>query len=164
MRFLKTQSCPSALLSLLFSLGLPGGSMVKNLPARQETWVRSLGWEDSLEKGMATHSSILGWRILWTEEPGGLRSMGSQRVGHDWATELNWAHGKDSDAGKDKAGEGNDRGWDGWMTSLMRWTWVWLSSESWWWTGEPGVLQSMGSQSQIQLSNSTELNWACKFS
>ena len=56
---------------------------VKNLPAMQETWVQSLGQEDPLEKGMATHSSILAWRILWTEEPSGLQSMGSQRVGHD---------------------------------------------------------------------------------
>ena len=56
---------------------------VKNLPAVQETWVRSLGWEDPLEKEMATHSSILAWKIPWTEEPGGLQSMGSQRVGHD---------------------------------------------------------------------------------
>ena len=53
--------------------------MVKNLSAVQETWVRSLGGEDPLEKGMATHSSILAWRISWTEEPGGLQSMGSQR-------------------------------------------------------------------------------------
>ena len=83
---LRHGSCPSALLPLLFSLGLPGGSMIKNLPAKQETWVRSLGREDSLEKGMATHSSILAWRIFWTEEPGGLRSMRSQRVGHDWKT------------------------------------------------------------------------------
>ena len=52
--------------------------MVKNLPAMQETWVRSLGWEDPLEKGTATHSSILAWRILWTEELGGLQYMGSQ--------------------------------------------------------------------------------------
>ena len=56
---------------------------VKNLPAVQETQVRSLGWEDPLEKEMATHSSILAWKISWTEEPGGLQSMGSQRVGHD---------------------------------------------------------------------------------
>ena len=49
---------------------------VKNLPAMEETWVRSLGWEDPLEKGMVTHSSILAWRIPWTEEPGGLQSMG----------------------------------------------------------------------------------------
>ena len=55
---------------------------VKNPPAMLETWVQSLGWEDPLEKGMATQSSILAWRIPWTEEPGGLQSMGSQRVGH----------------------------------------------------------------------------------
>ena len=57
--------------------------MVKNLPAIQETWVQFLGQEDPLEKGMATHSSILAWRILWIEEPGGLQSTGSQRVGHN---------------------------------------------------------------------------------
>ena len=56
---------------------------VKNLPAMQEIKVQSLDWEDPLEKGMATHSSILTWIIPWTEEPGGLRSMGLQRVGHD---------------------------------------------------------------------------------
>ena len=57
--------------------------MVKNLPAMQETWIQSLGWEDPLEKEMATHSSILGWRIPWTEDPGGLQSVGLQRVEHD---------------------------------------------------------------------------------
>ena len=56
---------------------------LKRLPAVRETWVRSLGWEDSLEKETATHSSILAWRIPWTEEPGGLQSPGSQRVRHD---------------------------------------------------------------------------------
>ena len=56
--------------------------MVKNLPAMQETQVRSLGQEDPLEKEMATHSSILAWKIPWMEEPGRLQSMGSQRVGH----------------------------------------------------------------------------------
>ena len=60
--------------------------MVKNLPAVQETRVRSLGWEDPLEKGMATHSIILAGRIPWTEQPVGLRSTGSQRVGHNWAS------------------------------------------------------------------------------
>ena len=60
--------------------------MVKTLPAMQETWFWSLDWEDPLEKGTATHSSILAWRIPWTEEPGRLQSMGSQRAGHDWAT------------------------------------------------------------------------------
>ena len=56
---------------------------VKRLPAMQETQVRSLGQEDPLEKEMAIHSSTLAWKILWVEEPGGLQSMGSQRVGHD---------------------------------------------------------------------------------
>ena len=56
---------------------------VKNLLAMQETWVGSLGWEDPLEKGKATHSNILAWRIPWTEEPGRLQSMESQRVRHD---------------------------------------------------------------------------------
>ena len=56
---------------------------VKNLAAMPETWVQSLGQEDPLEKGMDTYSSVLSWRIPWTEEPGGLQSMGSQRVGHD---------------------------------------------------------------------------------
>ena len=60
--------------------------MVKNPPAMLETWVWSLGWEDALKKGTATHSSILAWKMLWTEEPGRLQSVGSQRVGHDWAT------------------------------------------------------------------------------
>jgi len=57
--------------------------MVKNPPAVWEPWVQSLGWEDPLEKEMATHSSVLARRIPWTEEPGGLQSMGWQRVGHD---------------------------------------------------------------------------------
>ena len=60
--------------------------MVKNLPVMQETWVRSLDWEDPLEKGMATHSSILTWRIPWTEKPTRLQSIGSQRVRHNWGT------------------------------------------------------------------------------
>ena len=57
--------------------------MVKNMPAMQETQIQSLGWEDPLEKEMAAHSIILAQRIPWTEEPGGLQSMGSQRVRHD---------------------------------------------------------------------------------
>ena len=61
---------------------------LKCLPGMQETWVRSLGWEDALEKAMAPHSSTLAWRIPWREKPGGLQSMGSWRVGHDWATSL----------------------------------------------------------------------------
>ena len=61
--------------------------MVNNLPAMQQMWVQSLGGEDPLEKEMTTCSSILAWEIPWTEEPGGLQSMGSQRVGHDLVTE-----------------------------------------------------------------------------
>jgi len=57
--------------------------MVRNLSAMQDTWVPSLGQEDPLEKGMVTHSSMLPWRIPWKEEPGGLQSMGLQRIGHD---------------------------------------------------------------------------------
>ena len=67
-------------------MGFPGGSAVKNLPAMQEmqeTWVGSLGREDPLEEGMATHSSILAWRIPWTEKSAGLQSIRLQRVGHD---------------------------------------------------------------------------------
>ena len=73
--------------SLPFLRGETGSSlvaqMVKNLPAMQETWVQSLGWEDLLKEGMATHSSILAWRIPWTEEPGGLQSVEVQRVRHN---------------------------------------------------------------------------------
>ena len=67
-------------------IGFPGGSVVKNLPVIQKTQerqIRSLGWEDSLEEGMANHSSTLVRGILWTEEPGGLQSMGSQRFRHE---------------------------------------------------------------------------------
>ena len=67
-------------------VGFPGGAVVKNPSAMQETqemWVQFLRWEDPLEKEMATHFSILAWRILWTEEPGGLRSIGLQGVAHN---------------------------------------------------------------------------------
>ena len=63
---------------------------VKHLSTTQETWVWSLGWKDPLEKEMAIHSSTIAWKIPWTEEPGRLQSMGSQRVGHDWATSLSF--------------------------------------------------------------------------
>ena len=67
--------------------------MLKRLPAMQETWVRSLGWEDPLEKEMATHSSILTWKIPWMEKPGRLQSMELQRVGHDWVASLSFFYG-----------------------------------------------------------------------
>ena len=68
---------------LQFSWASLVAQLKRNPPAMCETWVQSLGWEDPLEKEMATHSSILAWRIPWTEEPGGLQSTGLQRVGHD---------------------------------------------------------------------------------
>ena len=73
-----------------------------------------------------------------------------------------WLIGKDSDAGRDwgqEEKEGDDRGWDGWMTSPTQWTWVWVNSGSWWWTGRPGVLQSLGLQ-RVGHDWATELNWA----
>ena len=66
--------------------------MVKNLSAMWETWAQSLVQEDSLKKAVATHSSTFAWRIPWTEEPGRLQSMGSQRVRHDWVTEDTHTH------------------------------------------------------------------------
>ena len=68
---------------LQYSWAFLVAQMAQNVPAMWETWVQSLGWEDPLEESMATHSSIFSWRILWTEEPGWLLSMGSQRVGYD---------------------------------------------------------------------------------
>ena len=65
---------------------------VKNPPAMQETWIRSLGWEDPLKEGMASHSVFFPGESPWTEEPGGLQSMGSQRVGHDWVTKHSIGH------------------------------------------------------------------------
>ena len=72
----------------------------------------------------------------------------------------NWLIGKDPDAGKDwrREEKGDDRRWDGWMASLTRWTWVWINSRSWWWTGRPGVLPFMGSQ-RVGHDWATELNW-----
>ena len=84
----------------------------------------------------------------WTGSPGMLLFMGLQRVGHIWATELNTSHVKKRPwccESLKAGGEGDDRGWDGWMASLTRWTWAWASFRRWW-TGKPGVLQSMGSQ------------------
>ena len=79
----------SLLVTVKVQRAFPGGSSVKNPPAVQETRVRSLGWEDPLEKEMATHPSILVWEIPWTEEPGRLQSKGSQRVRHDLQTKNN---------------------------------------------------------------------------
>ena len=70
--------------------------MVKNPPAMQDIWIQSVCWKDILEKEGATHTSILAWQIPWTEAPGGIQSMGSQRVGHDWTTNTHtkWERGR----------------------------------------------------------------------
>ena len=92
---------------------------VKHLPAMWKTWVWLLGWEDPLEKEMATHSSILAWKIQWTEKPGGLNSMGSQRVGHDWATSLShrwhYPNGRKWRGPKETLDEGEKGEWKGWL-------------------------------------------------
>ena len=84
MQLLSLLSCYYSLYFSFFSLlGFPGGSVVKNPSVKQETWVRSLGQEDPLEKEMATHSVTLAWKIPWMEEPRRLQSTGSKRLGHD---------------------------------------------------------------------------------
>ena len=87
-QFLSRWVCYDCKLKFESVLGFLGAQRLKRLPAVWETWVQFLGREDILEKEMATHSSILAWRIPWTKEPGGLQFTGSQRVGHDWATSL----------------------------------------------------------------------------
>ena len=93
----------------------------------QETQVRSLGQEDPLEKEMVTLSSTLAWRIPWMEEPGGLQSTGSQRVGHNWVASLHGASPK------------NERPHTSWPASLTQWTWIWAKSRRQWRAGRPAV-------------------------
>ena len=123
---------------------------VKRLPTMLETWVQSLGREDLLEKEMAIHYSILAWKIPWMEEPDRLQSMGSQRVGHDWAT-----------GGSDGKESGNETvqsmGWEdplekgmGTHSSILAFRIPW--------TEKPGLLQSIGSQG-VGHNWGTELNW-----
>ena len=159
-----------------------------------ETWVRSLGWEDPMEKGTATHFSIFGlensmdctepknW-CLWTvvlkktlESPLDCKEIKPvdpkrnqswifiRRTDAEapilWSPDAkNWFNGEDPDAGKDWKQKKKGTTEDGWVASLTRWTWVWASSGSWWWTGKPGVLQSMGLQ-RVGHSWATELNWS----
>ena len=109
-----------------------------------------------MEKEMTTHSSVLAWRIPGMAEPGGLPSMGSHS-----RTRLKQLGSRHSWERLKAGGEGDDRGWVGWMASLTRWTWVWVDSGSWWWTGRPGVLRFMGWQRAGQLTNWTDrLKWA----
>ena len=110
--------------------------MVKNPPTMQETWVQSLSREDPLEKGMATHSSSFAWRISWTEEPGKLQFLGSQRVGHNWVTNTFTFHGLSLYLPLEKEMATH--------SSILAWRIPW--------TEEPGRLQSMG----LQESNMTK--------
>ena len=128
---------------------------------------------------MAPDSSTLAWQIPWTEEPGRLLSKGLQRVRPDWVTKHTHTHAWIKYEcmyvatsceelthwkrlwcweGLGAEGEGDDRGWDGWMASPTQWMWVWVNSGSWWWTGRPGVLRFMGSQ-RVGHDWATELNW-----
>ena len=89
--------------------------MVKNLPAMQETWVWPLGGEDTLKKGMATHSSILAWRISWTEENGRLQPMGYQRVGQDWAINTSTFFHNNQDAAAQITNDRCEDGCQSWL-------------------------------------------------
>ena len=134
---------------------LLGGSEVNNPPVKQETQVRFLGWEDPLEKEIATQSSVLAWDIPWTEEPGGLQSTGLQRAGHDLVTkeqqQVGFPGGSDGQESACSAGDpGSIPGLgispgegESYHFSILAWRIPW--------TEEPGGLQSMGSQSQTQL-------------
>ena len=153
------------------------------------------GWMASLTQWMWIWANFRKW---WrTGRPGMLHSMGLQRVGHDWMTELNWTDLTNQSILKEispgcslegmmlswnsstlatsreelthwkrlwcweglgAGGEGDDRGWDGWMASPTRWTWVWVNYGRWWWTGRPGVLHSMGLQ-RFGHDWLTEPNW-----
>ena len=182
--------------------------------AKRQTWLSDFTFTFhfyALGKEMATHSSILAWRIPGPVEPGGLPSMGSHGVGPDWSNlaeqQQGWAlkhwcfwtvvlektlespldckeiqpvHPKGDQSsvftGRTDAeaetpvlwpppakswligGEGDDRGWDGWMAKLTLWTWIWVTFGSWWWTGRPGVLRFMASQ-RVRHYWATELNW-----
>ena len=125
--------------------------LVMNPPAMQETWDQSLSWEDPLEEEMATHSSILAWRIPWTEEPGGLQSMGSQRVGHNWAT---FTHGylcgfPGGSGGKESACNVETQVWPLGQEDPLKKEMATHSTILAWripWTENPGRLQSIGLQ------------------
>ena len=120
------------------------------------------GWMASLTQWTWVWASSGSW--WWRGKPGLLQSVGSQRVRHNWATELNWReeliHWKRPWCWERlKAGEGDDREWDGWMVSPTQWTRVLASSGSWWWTGKPGMLHSMGLQRDTtEWPNWMELN------
>ena len=119
--------------------GLPLWLSGKESAVMQEAWVWSLGWEDHLEKGMATHSSILDWRIPWIEEPGRLQSIGLQRVGHDCS---NWAHtqnctreliiSREDPERRERVRWLQEISWGEWGSGLGLWLWGWNGGDIAW--------------------------------
>ena len=112
-------------------------------------WPLKKSWECSLSKKSnhwSASSLEVVWALLYLEKV--TLATWCKELTH-WKRSWCWERLK-------VEGEGDDRGWDGWMASPIRWTWVWASSRNWWWTGKPGVLQSMGSQNQTRLSHWTE--------
>ena len=133
---------------------------------------RRRGWQRIIWLDNSTDSRTLIWANSRTMNPSMLQSMGSLRVGHDWATSfsfftfMHWRRKwqptpvflPEESQGWGAGGEGDDRGWDGWMASPTWWIWVWVNSGSWWWAGRPGLLQFMESQ-RVRHDWATELNW-----
>ena len=135
----------------LYLYGFPSGPVVKNLPAMQKTQVWSLDL-----KNIYLYIYLLS---TGTSLEGPLLKLKFQYFGH--LMQRTDSFEKNLTLGKIEAGgEGDDRGWDGWMASPTRWTWVWINSGSWWWTGRPGLLQSMELQ-RVGNDWATELNWKC---
>ena len=114
------------------------------------------GWMVSLTQW--TWVCVDSGSCWWTGRPGVLRFMGSQRVGHDWVTELNWALHRQMMLYCVLEREGDDRGCDGWMPLPTIWTWIWVDSGICWWTRRPGMLRFMGLQ-RLGQDWATKLNW-----
>ena len=134
--------------------------MLEKIEGGKRRGRQRMSWLDGITNSMAMSLCKLQ-DLWWTGKPGVLQSMGSQRVRHNWATELNWweelIHWERPWCWErlKAGGEGDDREWDGWMASPAQWIRVWASSGSWWWTGMPGMLHSMG----LQRDTTEWLNW-----
>ena len=153
---LKESRCLGNQQVYIYSFHLLLAKQVKHLSTVQETRVRALGWEDPLEKEMATHSSTITWKIPWTEEPGRLQSIGSQRVGHNWATSLSLSAGKESTCNAEDAGEVGSIPGLGLCPGGGHGNPLQYSCLENPWTEECGRLQSMGSQlKQLSTHNLT---------